>query len=390
MGAYLAVPQAVPAARLARQDYRRLGEDALRPGSCPAELVQVGQPVQLQPERDRARRRSRADELPGPHQARILPAVRVRHGGTGPAARHPVPGGRRLYGRDVPGQRHLRGQDQRRARLAGAVLPGIRLAGMEPTPSGGAIGQGTASAPVYTQAPVGIGPGGIPSTSPSITSPAGGVAGRRPVIPPGLKGKANTISGAAGSSPAAARDGGLPVPLIVLGALLAAALVTPRAARSLIRRRRWLSARGDTARAHAAWAELLDDLADYGIRHGPGETPRAVATPGDRPAQAAGARPRGAAARRQRRGTSQLRQRTRLCRDACRCVLAVRGRVSASVTRSARWRARLVPASAVTRTRRGLAHALDVFGWLDVAAARTRSRLPRADRRRGLRRLASP
>jgi hypothetical protein len=59
-------------------------------------------------------------------------------------------------------------------------------------------------------------------------------------------------------------------------------------------------------------------------------------------------------------------------------VLAVRGRVSASVTRPARWRARLMPASAVTRTRRGLAHALDVFGWLDVAAARARSRLPRA------------
>jgi transglutaminase-like putative cysteine protease len=249
---------------------------------------------------------------------------------------------------------------------------------MEPTPSGGAIGQGTASAPVYTQPPVGIGPGGIPATTPSITSPAAGAAGRRPVIPPGLKGKTGSISGQAASLPAAARGGGLPVPLIVLGALLAAALITPRAARSLLRRRRWLSARGDTARAHAAWAELLDDLADYGIRHGPGETPRAVATRVTAllklPEPGRGALLRVASAEERASYAREPGSAETLAAD----VLAVRGRVSASVTRPARWRARLVPASAVTRTRRGLAHALDAFGWLDVAAARTRSRLPRA------------
>ncbi len=58
-------------------------------------------------------------------------------------------------------------------------------------------------------------------------------------------------------------------------------------------------------------------------------------------------------------------------------VVAVRGAVSASVTTAARWQARLLPASAADRTRRALAHALDVFGWLELITARIRRRLPR-------------
>ena len=249
---------------------------------------------------------------------------------------------------------------------------------LEPTPSGAGIGQGTASEPVYTRTPAGIGPGGIPSTTPPITSPGG--TGHRTNTAPGLGHKANIVGGpAAGAGgPAGGGGGGLPVALLVLAALLAVALITPRAARSLTRRRRWLTARGDTARAHAAWAELLDDLADYGIRHGPGETPRAVAArvtallklpEPDREALLRVAQAEERASYAKEPGSSET-----LTAD----VLAVRGRVSASVTRPARWRARLLPASAAARTRRGLAHALDVFGWLELAAARVRSRLPRA------------
>ena len=59
-------------------------------------------------------------------------------------------------------------------------------------------------------------------------------------------------------------------------------------------------------------------------------------------------------------------------------VVTVRGAISGSVTKSARWRARLLPASAVDRTRLALSHALDLFGWLEVATGRVRRRLDRA------------
>ena len=59
-------------------------------------------------------------------------------------------------------------------------------------------------------------------------------------------------------------------------------------------------------------------------------------------------------------------------------VAAVRRAVSGSVSPSARWQARLLPASAVARAREGLSHGLDVFGWADLAMTRIRGRLPRA------------
>jgi hypothetical protein len=165
--------------------------------------------------------------------------------------------------------------------------------------------------------------------------------------------------------------------LLALAAVAAAGLVTPRALRSLIRRRRWLTAHGDTARAHAAWVELLDDLADNGVGHDPGETPRALAK--RLAAQFRLAGPGEAALVR----ITQAEERASYAREPGPSgtlpadVGAVRGAISASVTRSARWRARLLPASAVERMRQSLSHALDVFGWLEIATARVHGRAAR-------------
>jgi hypothetical protein len=252
----------------------------------------------------------------------------------------------------------------------------------EPTPPGTARGQGTATKPAWTLPPSNniLPPLSGPSTQTGpVTShkirnqaqakgPLGG-NGRKGVTPD---------AGVPGTFP-----GGRvpvhhpPVPLIVLGALVVIALLTPRTVRTLTRRRRWLAARGDAGSAHAAWAETLDYLEDYGVRHGPGETPRAIAkrvTGQQRftgPAAEALAR------------LAQAEERASYAREPgpsgtlAADVMTVRKAVSAAVTRNARWQARLLPASAVNRTRRTLSHALDVFGWAELLLARLGRRLLR-------------
>ena len=130
-------PGAVQVADRAGPEGDQERDHPVRPGAGPAELVHRDRRVQLQRERQRARRRDRPDPLPHRVQARLLPAVRVRDGGAGPAARHPVPGRGGLHARHRhrAGQ-HLPGADQRRARLARAVLPGPGLAAVRAHPVG--------------------------------------------------------------------------------------------------------------------------------------------------------------------------------------------------------------------------------------------------------------
>jgi transglutaminase-like putative cysteine protease len=262
-------------------------------------------------------------------------------------------------------------------------IKGYGWMAFEPTPPGSAVGQGTASRPGYSLTPGAASDGGLP---PIIDSPGS-------VISQGIRQNAKPHGGPLGGNgrKGVTPDGGVtgafpvgklpvhhpPVPLFVLGALLVIALLTPRTVRTLTRRRRWLAARGDAGSAHAAWAELLDYLEDYGIRHGPGETPRAIAKrvagqqrltgpAGDALARVAQAEERASYAREP--GPSGT-----LPAD----VTTVRKAVSAAVTKSARWQARLLPASASARTRRTLVHALDVFGWAELALARLGKRVLR-------------
>jgi hypothetical protein len=238
----------------------------------------------------------------------------------------------------------------------------------EPTP-GGATGQGTATVPQYAVA------GGAPpalGTEPKTvpTSPTTGKLGKGA--------NANLFHlhhpdvGGGGATAAAGRGHSIiPWVLLILAILAALALVTPAAARWLIRRRR-LAATGDAALAHAAWRELRDDLADYGLACRPSESPRAAAARIvaalrlDQPASEALGRIV-TAEERARYAPAPLPSPTLRADSA-----TVRRALAHEADWPVRWRARLLPASMLAPIRPAMQHTLDVFGWMDAAGFRFR------------------
>lgn len=238
----------------------------------------------------------------------------------------------------------------------------------EPTP-GGRDGQGTATQPVYATTTT-AGSAGT-STQPVPGSTGGSVPGSK-ARNPGLS-KVNHLGGL-GSAATASRGGSVPVVPIVL-AVLAAAGLAPAAIRTATRRRRWRRAAGDAALAHTAWRELHDDLTDYGVGWRASDSPRAVAR------RLATTVRLGETGERALGRIAQAEERARYARIAqapgtLRAdVAAVRRAVAAEASRPVRWRARLLPPSALNPLRAGLQHALDVFGWLDAASLRIRGRV---------------
>jgi transglutaminase-like putative cysteine protease len=240
----------------------------------------------------------------------------------------------------------------------------------EPTP-GGAGGQGTATVPVYAQTNTTTGPSTSgPGVKPVGTSGSGKVGtgkdtslGRR--VLPG-QGDSGTKSSTHGSS--------VPVAAIAI-AVLALIAVTPRTTRTVVRRRRWQAASGDNGRAHAAWRELHDDLADYGIGWRVSESPRAVSR---RLATTLGLDAAGQLAL-DRVARAEERARYAKVAQAPESLRAdvdtIRRAVAATSSPATRWRARLLPPSALVPMRAGLQHALDIFGWLDAAGLRVRGRV---------------
>ncbi|MBO0838974.1 MAG: transglutaminase domain-containing protein, partial [Actinobacteria bacterium] len=146
-------------------------------------------------------------------------------------------------------------------------FPGEGWLRFEPTPHG-TTGQGTATVPTYATGNPAGGPG---SLTPNGQPTAGAVGGRPPANPAGQQKPSIGLPGGFGGSPAAAAGSWIAVGLPIVALLL---LLSPALARRLTRRRRWLAASGDAATAVAAWRELSDDLTDYGLARGPGETPR--------------------------------------------------------------------------------------------------------------------
>ncbi len=232
----------------------------------------------------------------------------------------------------------------------------------EPTPSGApgqAGGQATAVAPAYSIPPLGsIVPTPKPSSSvrpsarPSSSASAGGIGS-----------KDRQLSGTGGTGRAAAAT--LPVLLLIL-VVLAVATVTPRAARTITRRRRWLMAGDDTGRAHAAWLEFRDDLTDHRIACRASESPRALA---HRIGESLGL----AAADRQALARIALaEERARYARTPVGSaqlrsdVATARRAVAQASGLAARCAAMAFPASVLAPARAALTHVLDVFGWMDV------------------------
>ena len=265
----------------------------------------------------------------------------------------------------------------------------IRLVGwlrFEPTP-GGPTGQGTATAPPYApRSGTGVlpPPGSTPSTGP----------GAKTRFLPGNPGLAKIKGLESGGSAVsrATRQSIMPQVLLAVVIVLGLVLITPMAARWLIRHRRLrlLGRPGrrqpggprldpgadlDAELAHAAWCELRDNLADFGLAGRVSESPRAL---GGRIATTLHLDP---AAREALDRIVRAEERARyatvpLGPGTLRADTgAVRRALSREADWAARWRAWLLPASTLTPIRRGLQHSLDVFGWMDVAGLRLRERL---------------
>lgn len=241
---------------------------------------------------------------------------------------------------------------------------GVGWLRFEPTPSGSG-GQATAVQPAYSIPPTLAGPGGtqeVHTPGPSAAG-SGATAGKS-----GALAKLQHLGGQGASGRAA---GGTSVPVGPLVAVVAGlALITPRSVRSLTRRRRWVGATDDRKRAQAAWQELLDDLTDHKISWSPSESPRALAsrlatelrlTPAQTDALT-----RVAHAAERARYAREPGDSATLRED----IDVVRRAVAAGSGRPVRWYARLMPASALAPARAAVQHALDVFGWMDVAAHR--------------------
>jgi transglutaminase-like putative cysteine protease len=256
----------------------------------------------------------------------------------------------------------------------------------EPTP-GGRAGQGTATAPNYAPPPnIGASSGSLPTGSGAGSRSGGRLTGPNLAH---LHGEAGIGPGGAAR---AASHSIVPQILLIVAIVLGLALITPMAARWLIRRGR-LRLLGRYARrhgggllpdrdphrdaelAHAAWSELRDNLADFGLASRVSESPRGLAgrvattlhlDPASREALDRIVK----AEERARYATAPLGPGTLRADTA-----ALRRALSREADWPARWRAWLLPASTLTPIRRGLQLSLDVFGWMDVAGLRLRDRI---------------
>jgi transglutaminase-like putative cysteine protease len=130
---------------------------------------------------------------------------------------------------------------------------------------------------------------------------------------------------------------------IVFGATAAAALITPAVFRLVLRHWRWARAGDDAGRAHAAWREFHDDLADYGVTSRPSEPPRTLAArvTTTLPEPAAAAATRLALAEERASYAARPTESGGLRRDGT----SVRRGLAAGARRSTRWRAAVFPAS---------------------------------------------
>jgi hypothetical protein len=152
-------------------------------------------------------------------------------------------------------------------------------------------------------------------------------------------------------------------------------LAWPALIRIGTRRRRWLAASGDPGTAHAAWRELTDDLADYGLPCAPGETLRAVARRVTREARLDPAATQAVVR------ISQAEERARYATTAQpgsglkADVAHVRRALASSVSRRDRLRARLVPPSTLHAARQLGQRASEIFSWLDSSWPTVRRQL---------------
>jgi transglutaminase-like putative cysteine protease len=257
----------------------------------------------------------------------------------------------------------------------------------EPTP-GGSTGQGTATPPSYAP-PRSTGAIAPPPASRTSTGSRPGSGRPGQIVPHNIRGPGST----GGGGSLATRHSIVPQILLAVAIVLGLALVTPMTARWVIRRRRLslLGRRRDPVKpprsrpdpgadtevelAHAAWGELRDNLADFGLASRVSESPRGLArrvaaTLGLDPATREALDRIVRAEERARYAAVPLGPGTLLADTA-----TFRRALSREAGWAARWRGWLLPASTLTPIRHALQQSLDVFGWMDVAGLRLRDRI---------------
>jgi transglutaminase-like putative cysteine protease len=248
---------------------------------------------------------------------------------------------------------------------------------LEPTPTG-SLGQRTAADPGYAGGDNTF-PSHKPNPAAGPTSQAGSLpAARKHLAAPGLD------HGVGGGLTARRQSAGSDLWLAIgIPAGVFLLIAWPALTRVLTRRRRWLSASSDRDLAHAAWRELTDDLADYGLGFTQAETPRAVARRVTREADLdeSGIQ---AVIR-----ISAAEERARYARlpdpgaDLKGSARTARLAISASVPRRQRLRARLLPASTLQAAGRLTQRASEMFNWLDFSWPAVRRQLRTTGQRPG-------
>jgi transglutaminase-like putative cysteine protease len=246
----------------------------------------------------------------------------------------------------------------------------------EPTPADalGPAGQGTAVVPAYSEPQTPQDAGSRPQGGPQPSNPTPTPSAH---ASPNLPGK--LTAGGGGSGPTRTSRGGDQAPVGALAVvLLIAVLLTPAVIRVVSRRWRWRRADGDAVRAHVAWRELCDDLADHRIVYHASESPRALARRIAASLGLAGAEREALVrvARAEERASYAVSpaDSARLRADA-----ALVGRAISRASRPVvRWSARFAPPSVLAPARAGLRHALDAFGWIELATAKARASLRRS------------
>jgi transglutaminase-like putative cysteine protease len=239
----------------------------------------------------------------------------------------------------------------------------------EPTPTG-VRGQTTAAIPAYA----GVG-NTLPTHKVNPTVGSTGAVGTTPgnkkhLGPPGLGREPGRGSTAAGRAAGTGR-------WLAIGIAAAVFLLVawPALIRGLTRRRRWLTASTDGDLAHAAWRELTDDLADYGLGFTAAETPRAVAR---RVTREAGLDESGIQAMIRISAAEERARYARLADSGAglkASVRTARRAISASVPRRQRLRARLLPASTLQAAGRLTQRASEMLNWLDFSWPAVRRQL---------------
>jgi hypothetical protein len=250
----------------------------------------------------------------------------------------------------------------------------------EPTPSG-RHGQGTAEVPVYG----GSGQAGSASSNSAVNPHGpnlGDIAGAGgPRTKQGFN-KDVHLAGGGGPRPTNRASSGMGL-TIAIPIVLFLLITWPALTRLLTRRRRWLSAAsGDAAAAHAAWRELTDDLADYGLGCEAGETPRAVARRVTMQARLDETATRAVGRLAAAEERAQYARTPESGAGLKAAEVTVRRAIAASVPRRQRLRARLVPASTVLAARHLLQRGNEMLSWLDSSwpTLRRQLRWPAAHR----------